>query len=242
MEYPRITFLLFSANLFLILAASYKISHNFLQCLSDQVGGSNSTTNLIYTPQNPTYAYLLNPNNLLPLSLRKRPSLIVTPFHESHILGAINCSKKHGMQIRLRSGGHDYEGLSYTSENPFVVVDMRNFQSIEIDVEAKTAWVQVGATLGQFYYAIAQKSRTLAFPAGVCPGVGVGGHFSGGGYGMISRKYSIASDHIIDAKLINADGHILDRRSMGEDLFWAIRGGGGTSFGIVLEFKVITNQ
>ncbi|KAK4399450.1 Berberine bridge enzyme-like 18 [Sesamum angolense] len=115
---------------------------------------------------------------------------------------------------------------------------MRNFRSISINTKDKTAWVEVGTTLGQLYYTIARHSRTLAFTAGVCPTVGVGGHISGGGYGMMSRKHSIAADHIIDAKVMNADGHIVDRRSMGEDLFWAIRGGGGTSFGIVLAFKL----
>ncbi|KAL0304435.1 UNVERIFIED_CONTAM: Berberine bridge enzyme-like 18 [Sesamum radiatum] len=115
---------------------------------------------------------------------------------------------------------------------------MRNFRSISVNTEDKTAWVEAGATLGQLYYTIARHSRTLAFTAGTCPTVGVGGHFSGGGYGMMSRKHAIAADHIIDAKLINADGQILDRSSMGEDLFWAIRGGGGTSFGLLLAFKV----
>ncbi|KAL0293997.1 UNVERIFIED_CONTAM: Berberine bridge enzyme-like 18 [Sesamum calycinum] len=97
--------------------------------------------------------------------------------------------------------------------------------------------VEAGATLGQLYYTIAQHSRTLAFTAGVCPTVGVGGHISGGGYGMMSRKHSLAIDHVIDAKVMNADGRILDR-GMGEDLFWAIRGGGGASFGIVLAWRV----
>ncbi|WRX15142.1 FAD linked oxidase [Theobroma cacao] len=85
---------------------------------------------------------------------------------------------------------------------------------------------------------IAEKSTTLAFPAGVCPTVGVGGHFSGGGYGMLMRKFGIAADHIIDAHLVDVDGRILDRKSMGEDLFWAIRGGGGASFGVVVAWKV----
>ncbi|KAG8385178.1 hypothetical protein BUALT_Bualt03G0014900 [Buddleja alternifolia] len=115
---------------------------------------------------------------------------------------------------------------------------MRNFQSISIDINEKTAWVQVGATLGQLYHTIAQRSKALAFTTGVCPTVGVGGHFSDGGYGFMSRKHALASDNIIDAKLINANGQVLDRESMGEDLFWAIRGGGGASFGIILAFKV----
>ncbi|KAL3616811.1 hypothetical protein CASFOL_039205 [Castilleja foliolosa] len=242
MEFPYTTFLLLSlfSNL-LVLGLSSSSHHNndFLKCLVDQFKRSNSTADVIFTPTNVSYASLLQSENLRPLTTSpQRPSLIVTPFHESEIQASIFCSKKVGMQIRVRSGGHDYEGLSYTSRNPFVVVDMRNFQKISIDIEEKTAWVQVGATLGQFYYTLARKSRTLAFTAGVCPTVGVGGHFSGGGYSMMSRRHSLASDKIIDTKLIDANGRILDRESMGDDLFWAIRGGGGTSFGIVIAFKV----
>ncbi|CAA3014416.1 cannabidiolic acid synthase-like [Olea europaea subsp. europaea] len=142
-----------------------------------------------------------------------KPLVIVTPMHESQIRSVIYCAKENGLQIRVRSGGHDYEGLSYTSEVPFVILDLFNLR-------------------------IAENSQTLGFPAGVCPTVGVGGHFSGGGYGALLRKYGLAADNVIDARLVDVNGRLLDRNSMGEDLFWAIREGGGASFGVILAWKI----
>ena len=167
-----------------------------------------------------------------------KPLVIITPFHNSHVQAAVICSKKHGMQIRVLSGGHDYEGLSYVSEVPFVIINLINLRSINVDVEDSTAWIQAGATTGEVYYRIAEKSVNLGFPAGICPTVGVGGHFSGGGYGTMLRKYGLAADNIIDAELVDVEGRILDRKSMGEDIFWAIRGGGGASFGVVISWKI----
>ncbi|XP_047957135.1 berberine bridge enzyme-like 22 [Salvia hispanica] len=161
-----------------------------------------------------------------------------TPEHESQIPPVIYCAKEKGMQVRTRSGGHDYEGLSYVSQVPFMIIDLIKFSEITIDVGEKTAWVGSGATTGSLYYRIAEKSPVLAFPAGVCTTIGIGGHFSGGGYGTLMRKYGLAADQVIDARIIDVNGRILDRKSMGEDMFWAIRGGGGASFGVIVAWKV----
>ncbi|KAL3515118.1 hypothetical protein ACH5RR_022020 [Cinchona calisaya] len=216
------------------------INHDdYIKCLESQ--NSISISKVAYTPKNSSYSSILlsAEQNLRPASTSPlKPTLILTPFHESQIQAAIYCAKKDGIQIRVRCGGHDYEGLSYISKQPFVIVDLRNLSSISIDTESSTAWIQGGATLGELYHKIAEKSKTLAFAAGVCPTVGVGGHFSGGGYGMMSREFGLAVDHIIDAKIIDVNGRILDRQSMGEDLFWAIRGGGGGNFGVIIAWKV----
>ncbi|XP_030551574.1 berberine bridge enzyme-like 15 [Rhodamnia argentea] len=230
--------LLFSAPL---VAFATSTPMNFLQCLSLHSENATSIFNLVYTPINSSYSSVLditiqNLRFLTPFA--PKPLLIVTPLRVSHIQAAIICSRRYGLQIRIRSGGHDYEGLSYLSEVPFIMVDMVNLRSITVDAEDETAWVQSGATLGELYYRIAEKSKALGFPAGVCPTIGVGGHFSGGGYGTMMRKYGLAADNVIDAQLVDVQGQLLDRESMGEDLFWAIRGGGGGSFGVVVSWKV----
>lgn len=119
-----------------------------------------------------------------------------------------------------------------------MIIDMVNLRSVNVSIEDETAWVESGATLGEFYYQIAEKTRIYGFPAGVCPTVGVGGHFSGGGYGNLLRKYGLSVDNVINAQMVDWRGRVLDKAKMGEDLFWAIRGGGGASFGVIVSWKV----
>ncbi|KVI01171.1 Berberine/berberine-like protein [Cynara cardunculus var. scolymus] len=169
-----------------------------------------------------------------------KPDLIFTPLNETHIQTAVICAKKLGIHLRFRSGGHDYEGISYTSvmDPPFVVIDLSKMRAVNVDVAGNSVWAEVGATIGEVYYWVAEKSKTLGVPAGICTSLGVGGLVTGGGYGAMMRKYGIAADNALDAKIINANGEILDRKSMGEDVFWAIRGGGGGSFGAIVSWKL----
>ncbi|KAK9181823.1 hypothetical protein WN944_024962 [Citrus x changshan-huyou] len=216
-------------------------NQKFLQCLS--LHSENTfISKVIFTQSNSSYISILNnlKQNLLYASPEyRRPQVIVTPFHVSQIQSVLKCARKHGLRTIVRSGGHDHEGLSYVSEVPFVMIDLINFNQIDVDAEEKTAWVGAGATLGELYYKVSEESNNLlAFPAGVCPTVGVGGHLSGGGFGYLMRKYGLAADQVIDAHLMDVNGRILDRKSMGEDLFWAIRGGGVASFGILVAWKV----
>ncbi|MBA0751110.1 hypothetical protein Gogos_002474 [Gossypium gossypioides] len=166
---------------------------------------------------NPSYSSVLNAsihNTRFSTPTTPKPFAIITPLKTSHVQSTIYFSKNHGFQLRIRSGGHDLNDSSYVSQDPFVILDLVNFREIEVDTMSEVTWVESGATLG------------------------AGGHLSGGGYGILVHKYGLSADHIIGAKLIDVDGRILNRKSMGEDLFWAIRGGGGNTFGIVLARKI----
>ncbi|CAJ1935901.1 unnamed protein product [Sphenostylis stenocarpa] len=221
-------------------SSSAGLEQGFLQCFQ-AILGKSTTSELIFTKSSSSYESLLNSSirnaRFLNSSVPK-PNLIVTPDSLFQIQVALLCSKKNGLQVRVRSGGHDYEGLSYVSHLPFIIIDLLNLRSITINMDEESAWVQSGATVGELYYAIAKKSKVHGFPAGSCSTIGVGGHLSGGGFGTVFRKYGLASDNVIDAQIIDVNGKILNRTLMGEDLFWAIRGGGGSSFGVITAWKI----
>ncbi|KAI3459251.1 hypothetical protein Pfo_015914 [Paulownia fortunei] len=169
-----------------------------------------------------------------------KPIAIIMPESKEKLIDSVLCCRKGSWEIRVRCGGHSYEGSSYIASDgsPFVLIDMMNLDRVSVDLESEVAWVEGGATLGQTYYTISESSRVHGFSAGSCPTVGIGGHISGGGFGLLSRKYGLAADNVVDALLIDADGRLLNRAAMGEEVFWAIRGGGGGIWGIVYAWKI----
>ncbi|KAF5802085.1 putative tetrahydroberberine oxidase [Helianthus annuus] len=216
-------------------------SEDFITCLESNSNNATTISKLIFTPVNssylPVWQAAADPIRFDNPCTRK-PSVIVTPTTETQIQAALFCAKKQGYEMRIRDGGHDFEGLSYTANVPFVMLDLVNMRAIDVNVANRTAWVQGGAVLGELYYTISQLTDTLYFPAGIWAGVGVSGFLSGGGYGNLLRKYGLGADNVLDVRFMDVNGNILDRKSMGEDLFWAIRGGGASSFGIVLSWKL----
>ncbi|CAI8590352.1 unnamed protein product [Vicia faba] len=225
------------------LAKSSSLEEKFVQCLSFYSDKAAPFYATIYTPNNASFNNVLNSSAqnlryLVPSA--PKPEFIFTPLTDSHVKVGVVCSKKLGVHLRVRSGGHDYEGLSYVSEieTPFIIIDLGKLRDVNVDIEDNSAWIQTGATIGEVYYRIHEKSDVHGFPAGLCTSLGVGGHITGGAYGSMMRKYGLGADNVLDAKIVNANGEILDRKSMGEEFFWAIRGGGGGSFGILLWWKI----
>ncbi|CAL1410501.1 unnamed protein product [Linum trigynum] len=212
----------------------------FVQCLSNSTSVASNISNIVYPSDNPSFSSILEfsiRNRRFDTPTTPKPLVIVTPRNVSHIQSAVLCAQSHNLQLRVRSGGHDYEGLSYVSPRPFVVLDLIQMSNITVDAANQTAWVQSGATVGQVYAQVGKSSNTLAFPASVCHTVGIGGIVSGGGYGTLLRYAGLAADHVADVQVVDARGRVRDRASLGEDVFWAIRGGGGNTFGIVVAWK-----
>ncbi|XP_060175152.1 monolignol oxidoreductase AtBBE-like 15 [Lycium barbarum] len=234
---------LFSASC----AVSYTIQDQFYQCINLHSDHSIPFSIAFFTPTFNATSF----NSVLKSTAenlrwlapsQQKPLLIFTALIESHVQAAVICAKELKIQLRVRSGGHDFEGISYTSAMkisiPFILLDLAKLRAIKVDIEDNSAWVQAGATVGEVYYRISEKSKTHGYPAGLCTSLGIGGHITGGAYGPMLRKYGLAADNVVDARIVDASGRVLDRSLMGEDLFWAIRGGGGGSFGVLLAWKI----
>ncbi|CAE6220768.1 unnamed protein product [Arabidopsis arenosa] len=235
-------FSLYVSPLSALVSAHTNNHEDFLKCLSHRINDNTVESKVIHTSKDSSFFSILdssiqNPRFSVPET--PKPVSIITPVKASDVQTVIRCARLHGIHVRTRSAGHGWEGQSYIAYNkPFVVIDLRNLRSISLDVENQTGWVQTGATTGELYFEIGKATKSLAFPASILHTVGVGGQFSGGGYGTLMRKYGLAADNVIDALVVDARGRILDRQAMGEDYFWAIRGGGGSSFGVVLSWKI----
>lgn len=240
MFFLQLLFLLHASSL--PLAAP--IQETFFRCLYQQSNDPPVHLSSYYTPNNSSFftsalkSTAQNLRYLVP-SVPK-PSVIFTPETESHVQAAVICSNKLRIHFRVRSGGHDYEGASFASEieTPFIVIDLVKLRYIDVNIQEKSAWVQSGATVGELYYRIAEKSKVHGFPAGLCTSLGIGGHITGGAYGSMMRKFGLGADNVLDVRMVDAKGRIRDRKGLGEDAFWALRGGGGGSFGVILSWKV----
>ncbi|KAF8656100.1 hypothetical protein HU200_060806 [Digitaria exilis] len=222
-------------NAFLPSSAS---SDSFLQCLSTVI-----PSNLVFTQSSSSFTSVLQSSVQNPKFITNttvRPLCIITASDVSHVQSAVRCGRANGVRLRVRSGGHDYEGLSYRSVQPevFAVVDLARLRGVQLNPGEASAWVDAGTTLGELYYAIGTTNPGFLFPGGACATVGVSGFISGGGIGIMMRKYGVGGDNVLDAKIVNANGDLLDRAAMGEDVFWAIRGGGGESFGVVVAWRL----
>jgi hypothetical protein len=98
-----------------------------------------------------------------------------------------------------------------------------------------------GSSLGSVYKALAPSH--LAIPAGSCFPVGVAGHSLGGGFGLLGRPFGLACDSIVSMEVVDASGQILTvSEQENPDLFWALRGGGNGSFGVVTNFNFRTSS
>ncbi|MBI3895839.1 MAG: FAD-binding oxidoreductase [Acidobacteria bacterium] len=167
--------------------------------------------------------------------IHKRPLLIARCTDVADVIAAVNFGRENNLLVSIRGGGHNAGGLGICDDG--LVIDLSRIRYTLVDPKAKTVRVGGGCTWGDVDHAT--HAFGLAVPAGIISTTGVGGLTLGGGLGHLTRKCGLTIDNLISADLVLADGRFLTASNkQNEDLFWAIRGGGG-NFGVVtsLVFK-----
>jgi len=163
------------------------------------------------------------------------PDAIVYCEEENHVAWCIAYCRDSGTDLRIRSGGHQHEGMC--SADGVLMIDLSKMNTIEyVGDRSEQAWIPPGKQLKDVYTDLENKNRII--PGGGCGSVCVGGLTQGGGWGPSARKFGLTCDNIIEAKVVLANGKIVCATLDNEysDLFWAIKGGGGGNFGVVTNF------
>ena len=186
----------------------------------------------VFTPEDDGYddAHRL----FIPVYDGVRPAAVAQVADASDIATVLTIARETGVELAIRSGGHSAAGHSTTDGG--IVVDLRSLKTLEIDVDARTAWADSGLTAAE--YSNETNAVGLATGLGDTGSVGLGGITLGGGIGFLVRRHGMTIDSLLAAEVVTADGEVVraDEESH-PDLFWAIRGGGG-NFGVATKFQL----
>jgi len=166
----------------------------------------------------------------------RKPSAIVRPASIADVIQTVRLAREQQLPISVKGGGHSVAGKSVA--DGVMMIDLAGMREIQVNPGRQTALAQGGATWGEFDRECERFGS--ATTGGVISSTGVCGLTLGGGIGWLMGKHGLSCDNMISADLVSADGaHLTASASQNEDLFWAIRGGGG-NFGIVtaLEFRL----
>jgi FAD/FMN-containing dehydrogenase len=166
-------------------------------------------------------------------SVNKRPGLIARCSGIADAIAAVNFGRENNLLTAIRGGGHNVGGRGLCDDG--LVIDLSRMRSVLVDTATQRVRVQGGATLGD----LDRETHVfgLAVPTGIVPKTGIGGLTLGGGVGWLVRKYGMTIDNLLSVEVVSADGRVLTASlSENDDLFWALRGGGG-NFGVVASFE-----
>jgi len=162
----------------------------------------------------------------------KRPELIARCVDAADVMAAVAFARETGLEVAVRGGSHNGAGSGSVDDG--LVIDLSELRGVVVDPEAASACVLGGSLLGDVDHAT--YPFRLALPFGFISTTGIGGLTLGGGVGNLTRTFGLTIDSLLAADIVLADGSFVQAsEDRNEDLFWALRGGGG-NFGIVTSF------
>lgn len=183
----------------------------------------------VIKPADPDYEQARTIYNAM---IDKEPGFIARCENVADVITAVNFAREHGLDLAIHGAGHNGAGLAMVDDG--LVIDLSPMKGIRVDPKARTVRVEGGCTWGEVDHAT--HPFGLAVPSGIISTTGVAGLTLGGGHGYLSRKYGLTIDNLLEVDVVLADGRLLTaNEEENEDLFWAVRGGGG-NFGVVTSF------
>src|SRR5216117_3471597 len=168
----------------------------------------------------------------------KRPAVVVRCTGVADVIAAVKAARAEGLAVAIRGGGHSVPGFGTADDA--LVIDLGRMRGIRVDPATKTVRAEGGSTWGDFNHAT--HAFGLATTGGIISTTGVAGLTLGGGIGYLARGAGLSLDNLVSADVVTADGrfHVASEREH-EDLFWALRGGGG-NFGAVTALEFLLHQ
>ncbi len=164
--------------------------------------------------------------------IRARPALIARPTGTADVVECVAFAARERVLIAAKGGGHNIAGTSLADGG--LTLDLSRLKGVLVDPERKIARVQAGCLLGD----VDRETQLhgLATVLGFVSETGVAGLTLGGGFGYLTRRFGWTVDNLLEVEIVTADGRVLRASpERHEDLFWALRGGGG-NFGVVTAF------
>jgi len=172
----------------------------------------------------------------------RKPACVIQPRTVADMAAAIAMAKERSLDFSIKCGGHSYAG--YCLNDGGVMLDLSLMQQFEIDEAAMTVRADCGVRWLSLYEGLARVNPNYIVMGGICPDVGISGAVLGGGINLMSRTFGLAIDSLQAVSVMTADGELLELSGSDDldedmkDLWWAIRGGGGGNFGVVVSFTL----
>ncbi|MGD9882656.1 MAG: FAD-binding protein [Reyranella sp.] len=173
----------------------------------------------------------------------------VAARNSSDVAAAVDFARQHRLRLVVKGGGHSYQGTSNAPDS--LLLWTRRMDGIELHDDfvgqGCNAPPQPAVSLGagvvwlRAYDAASRAGRYVQ--GGGCTTVGVAGLIQSGGFGTFSKRYGMAAAGLIEAEVVTADGQVrIANACTNPDLFWALKGGGGGSFGVVTRITLRTRE
>ena len=168
----------------------------------------------------------------------------------SDVVAAVNFARERNLRLVIKGGGHSYLGTSNAPDS--LMIWTRGMDGITLhdgfaaqgcsDAPQPAVSIGAGAIWMHVYNMVATRAGRYV-QGGGCGTVGVAGLVQGGGFGSFSKRYGTAAASLLEAESVTADGRLrIANACQHPDLFWALKGGGGGTFGVVTRLTLRTHS